>query len=181
MNNPLHVTTLAHMEIEYRACLLFLVDVLIKFGNTEVASASASANSNDTDLLRVLTPLLKLYTGKKSVQMASESIEAIGGTGYMEDSHIPLLLRNSQVHFFTFFFQNFLLVLRSYHFIRLKVFGKELRMFFPTMFGDLLEKTNNPSTFSSKKFPVKFPLNPTTLSQKNSRHLSNPLTLPSKK
>ena len=48
-------------------------------------------------MLRLLTPLLKLYTGKQSIAVCSESIECIGGTGYMEDTGLPALLRDTQV------------------------------------------------------------------------------------
>ena len=48
-------------------------------------------------MLRLLTPLLKLYTGKQSIAVCSESIECVGGTGYMEDTGLPALLRDTQV------------------------------------------------------------------------------------
>jgi len=47
--------------------------------------------------LRLLTPLLKLYTGKQAIAVASEGIESLGGTGYMEDSGVPAILRDAQV------------------------------------------------------------------------------------
>jgi len=33
-------------------------------------------------MLRILTPLLKLYAGKVSIRICSEAIECLGGTGY---------------------------------------------------------------------------------------------------
>jgi alkylation response protein AidB-like acyl-CoA dehydrogenase len=40
---------------------------------------------------------LKLYTAKQAIAIASEGIECLGGTGYMEDTGVPALLRDSQV------------------------------------------------------------------------------------
>jgi hypothetical protein len=48
-------------------------------------------------LLRLLLPITKLVTGKQSVAVASEVLEAFGGAGYVEDTGLPALLRDSQV------------------------------------------------------------------------------------
>lgn len=48
-------------------------------------------------LLRLLTPLVKLTTGRAAVHVASEAIEAFGGAGYVEDTGLPVLLRDAQV------------------------------------------------------------------------------------
>lgn len=48
-------------------------------------------------LTRILTPLSKYGTAKASVWAASECIELVGGNGYIEDSHLPRLLRDAQV------------------------------------------------------------------------------------
>jgi hypothetical protein len=40
---------------------------------------------------------MKLTTGKQSVMVASEVLETFGGAGYVEDTGLPVLLRDSQV------------------------------------------------------------------------------------
>lgn len=40
---------------------------------------------------------MKLTTGKQAVQVASEVLECFGGAGYVEDTGLPMLLRDSQV------------------------------------------------------------------------------------
>jgi acyl-CoA dehydrogenase len=40
-------------------------------------------------LLRLYTPLAKLYTGKKVVALVSEALEMFGGAGYIAD-HAPI-------------------------------------------------------------------------------------------
>jgi len=47
--------------------------------------------------LRILTPILKLYTDKLCVTQTSECLELFGGAGYIEDTGIPLFLRDAQV------------------------------------------------------------------------------------
>jgi hypothetical protein len=48
-------------------------------------------------LLRLLTPLTKLATGKQAIAAISEVIESFGGAGYVEDTGLPQLLRDAQV------------------------------------------------------------------------------------
>ncbi|EFA75651.1 Probable acyl-CoA dehydrogenase [Heterostelium album PN500] len=91
--NQLYISTLAEMEIEYRAGLQFLLNVSLLLGQSECLEKNPKIDS----LLRILTPLSKLYTAKQSILVSSETIECMGGTGYMEDSDIPRLLRDTQV------------------------------------------------------------------------------------
>ncbi len=44
-----------------------------------------------------MTPVLKLFTAKESVSLISEGLEAFGGLGYMENTRIPVILRDAQV------------------------------------------------------------------------------------
>lgn len=86
---------------------------------------SGLATHLDANLLRLLTPVVKLYTGKQvhglyqcnelssrclpsiligdalvlsqAVAVVSEGLESFGGQGYMEDTGLPGLLRDAQV------------------------------------------------------------------------------------
>ena len=58
---------------------------------------SGEATPAELELLRVLTPVCKLTTGKQAVAVASETLEAFGGAGYIEDTGLPELLRDAQV------------------------------------------------------------------------------------
>lgn len=44
-----------------------------------------------------MTPVLKLFTAKEAVALISEGVESFGGVGYMENSRIPVILRDAQV------------------------------------------------------------------------------------
>jgi alkylation response protein AidB-like acyl-CoA dehydrogenase len=90
---PLHVDTLAGLEAEFQGAfhLAFLVVELM--GRDEAGKASTEQKG----LLRLLTPIAKLMTGRQVVHIVSEVIESFGGAGYVEDTGLPLLLRDAQV------------------------------------------------------------------------------------
>lgn len=48
-------------------------------------------------LLRLLTPVAKLYTAKVAMTVTSEGLECFGGQGYIEDTGLPAMLRDAQV------------------------------------------------------------------------------------
>jgi alkylation response protein AidB-like acyl-CoA dehydrogenase len=92
-DQPLHAETLADLEAEHAAAFLLTFRAVELLGRVECGEASAS----ELALLRLLTPLAKLYTGKQAVAVASEALECVGGAGYIEDTGLPRLLRDAQV------------------------------------------------------------------------------------
>jgi hypothetical protein len=90
---PAHLDMLAGLQAEHEAAfqLAFLVVALL--GREETGEASV----RDLELLRLLTPIMKLTTARQTVAGASEACEAFGGAGYVEDTGIPRLLRDAQV------------------------------------------------------------------------------------
>ena len=99
IDHPLHTQTLARMEIETRAATLLVLDVARSLGVLDAAAHSnAESETNKSDLLlRILTPLMKLYTAKQSIACVSEGLESLGGQGYIEDTGYPAYLRDAQV------------------------------------------------------------------------------------
>jgi acyl-CoA dehydrogenase len=93
IEHPLHAATLADMQAEFEAAFQLVFHVSHLLGRSECGIAS----DNELALLRLLTPLAKLWTGKLAVRIASETCEAFGGAGYIEDTGIPQLLRDAQV------------------------------------------------------------------------------------
>ena len=89
----LHADTLAGLEAEAEGALLLAFRLAELTGRREAGVAS----EEEVRLLRVLTPLAKLTTGKQAVAVASEALEAFGGAGYVEDTGLPRLLRDAQV------------------------------------------------------------------------------------
>lgn len=75
----------------HRRCFLFTMKVV------ELLGASENGDQVATNQLRLLTPLLKLYTAKENIKLSSEVLECFGGVGYIEDSGIPKFYRDAQV------------------------------------------------------------------------------------
>lgn len=90
---PLHLDTLAGMQAETEAAFHLAFYVAELTGRSE----AGEINDEETLLLRLLTPVMKLLTGKQAVAVASETLEAFGGAGYVEDTGLPVLLRDAQV------------------------------------------------------------------------------------
>ncbi|HEU5014096.1 MAG TPA: acyl-CoA dehydrogenase family protein [Roseiflexaceae bacterium] len=90
---PLHIDTLATLQAETEGAfhLTFLLVALL--GQEE----AGTIDEESRHLLRLLTSLAKLTTGRQAVAVASEVLEAFGGAGYIEDTGLPVLLRDSQV------------------------------------------------------------------------------------
>jgi alkylation response protein AidB-like acyl-CoA dehydrogenase len=90
---PLHLDTLAGLQAEFEAAFHLAFYVAELTGRSETGEIA----EDDALLLRLLTPVMKLTTGKQAVMVTSEVLEAFGGAGYVEDTGLPVLLRDSQV------------------------------------------------------------------------------------
>jgi len=91
---PLHAQTLADMQAEFEAAFALTFEVAHLLGRVE----HGAAQPHEAALLRLLTPLAKLWTGKMAVKLCSEALECFGGAGYIEDTGLPQLLRDAQVY-----------------------------------------------------------------------------------
>lgn len=92
-DKALHQETLAGLQAEFEAGFQLAFAVVELLGREEAGEADEAQR----ELLRLLTPVAKLLTGKQSVAVLSEVVESFGGAGYVEDTGIPLLLRDAQV------------------------------------------------------------------------------------
>lgn len=93
IHHPLHVITLNELEADFKKCFGLTFFIAHLLGQEEVGEITAS----EKVLLRLLTPIVKLYTAKKAIHISSEVVEMFGGAGYVEDTGIPRLLRDAQV------------------------------------------------------------------------------------
>jgi len=90
---PLHADTLAALEAETWGAFLLAFLLVDLTGRLE----SGLLDDQQRALLRLVTPLTKLITGKQAVGVVSEVVESFGGAGYVEDTGLPQLLRDAQV------------------------------------------------------------------------------------
>ena len=93
IEQPLHQTTLADLRVAHESALQLTFRAVALLGRQEAGTIS----EQETHLLRLLLPVTKLVTGRQAIAGASEALEAFGGAGYIEDTHLPQLLRDSQV------------------------------------------------------------------------------------
>jgi len=94
IEQPLHAQTLADMQAEFEGSFALSFEVAHLLGRVEHGDASPE----EATVLRLLTPLAKLWTGKLAVEICSEALECFGGAGYIEDTGLPQLLRDAQVY-----------------------------------------------------------------------------------
>jgi alkylation response protein AidB-like acyl-CoA dehydrogenase len=90
---PLHADTLAGLQAEFEAGFHLAFRAVALLGREE----HGELQGHEGELLRVITPLAKLTTGRQVVAVTSECLEAFGGAGYVEDTGLPTLLRDAQV------------------------------------------------------------------------------------
>lgn len=92
-DKPLHLDTLAGLQAELEGAFVLTFRVAELLGREE----GGELDEAGVHLLRVLTPVAKLTTARQAVAVTSEVLEAFGGAGYVEDTGLPVLLRDAQV------------------------------------------------------------------------------------
>lgn len=93
IDQPLHQATLAEIRVQHESALQLSFRAVELLGREEAGVITPAEEA----LLRLLLPVTKLVTAKQAVGMASELLEAFGGAGYIEDTGLPVLLRDAQV------------------------------------------------------------------------------------
>lgn len=91
--HPLHVETLASLQVAFEGSFHLVFFAAQLLGKEEAGTATVP----ERKILRLVTPLAKLFTAKLAVASVSEALECFGGAGYVEDTGLPVLLRDSQV------------------------------------------------------------------------------------
>ncbi|MGE5716400.1 MAG: acyl-CoA dehydrogenase family protein [Acidobacteriota bacterium] len=87
----LHLETLADLQAVFEGAFH------LAFRTVELVGRDEDLGKSGADLLRLVTPIAKLTTGKQVVSIASEALECFGGAGYIENTGFPRLLRDAQV------------------------------------------------------------------------------------
>ena len=92
-DHVLHGQALARMEAETRGCTALVLDLARQMGLEDCGDIG----EEDRLLLRLMTPVAKMYTAKAVVATSSEGLECFGGQGYIEETGLPGILRDAQV------------------------------------------------------------------------------------
>lgn len=92
-DHSLHVETLATMRARAAACTELVFHAVELLGKEECGAAG----KEEIQQLQILAPLAKMYAAREAIANASETVEAFGGAGYIENTGVPRLLRDAQV------------------------------------------------------------------------------------
>jgi len=91
-DQPLHQRTLAMLDADQAAVGAATLAMVRELGRVETGHADARP-----ELVRLLTPMIKLGTARDAMAVMPEVLECFGGAGYIEDTGLPQLLRDVQV------------------------------------------------------------------------------------
>lgn len=87
------------MELQYRATSQFTFFCVAMLGRIEALDNNLPQVKNrDIPLLRLLTPILKVWSAKNAFAMSQEAMEAFGGQGYMEETGLGRAMRDVLVN-----------------------------------------------------------------------------------
>jgi putative acyl-CoA dehydrogenase len=91
VEKPLMRNVLADLEIEAEAAVLLMMRLAGAFDRAPIDEA-------ELRLRRILTPLAKYWVTKRCSEVVREALECLGGNGYVEESIMPRLYRESPVN-----------------------------------------------------------------------------------
>jgi hypothetical protein len=81
------------MQVEWEGSFHLSFHLALLLGREETGESA----EGESALLRLLTPVAKLFTAKRAVCLVAEAMESFGGAGYVEDTGIPVLMRDTLV------------------------------------------------------------------------------------
>jgi putative acyl-CoA dehydrogenase len=91
IDKPLMQNVLADLELEVEAATLLMTRLSGAFDRAELDPAERA-------LRRLATPVAKYWVTKRCGEVVRESMECLGGNGYVEESILPRLYRESPVN-----------------------------------------------------------------------------------
>ena len=90
-DQPVMQNVIADIEVEVEAATLMM-------GRLSGAFDRAVADSTEAGFARVATPVAKYWVTKRCSEVVREAMECLGGNGYVEESVMPRLFRESPVN-----------------------------------------------------------------------------------
>jgi putative acyl-CoA dehydrogenase len=88
---PLMTNVLADLALESEAATAAAIRLAHAFEAEE-------SDEHEQHLKRIATPIVKYWTCKRAPQHAAEALECLGGNGYVEESDLPRLFRQSPLN-----------------------------------------------------------------------------------
>jgi putative acyl-CoA dehydrogenase len=91
IDKPLMRNVIADLEVEAEAATLMMVRLAGAFDRAEADPAEAA-------MKRIALPVAKYWVTKRTSEVVREALECLGGNGYVEESIMPRLYRESPVN-----------------------------------------------------------------------------------
>jgi putative acyl-CoA dehydrogenase len=91
LEKPLMRNVIADLEVEAEAAALLMMRLAGAFDR-------AAGDDQEEQLKRILTPVAKFWIAKRCTGVVHEALECLGGNGYVEDSIMPRLFRESPLN-----------------------------------------------------------------------------------
>jgi putative acyl-CoA dehydrogenase len=91
VDQPLMANVLADLALESEAATMMAMRLGRSFD-------TAAHDQQERLLQRLLTPVIKFWTCKRAPQHCAEALECLGGNGYVEESPMPRLFRQSPLN-----------------------------------------------------------------------------------
>ncbi len=91
IEKPLMQNVVADLELEVEAATMLMMRLSGAFDR-------ASLDPAEADFKRLATPIVKYWITKRCSEVVREAMECVGGNGYVEESDLPRLYRESPVN-----------------------------------------------------------------------------------
>lgn len=91
IDKPLMTNVLADLELEVEAATLMMMRLSGAFDRAET-------DPTEEDFRRIATPIAKYWVTKRCTTVVREAMECLGGNGYVEESVMPRLFRESPLN-----------------------------------------------------------------------------------
>ncbi|MGQ0850039.1 MAG: acyl-CoA dehydrogenase family protein [Actinomycetota bacterium] len=91
IDQPAMRNVLADLEVETEAAALLMIRLATAFDRADEDHAEAA-------LRRIMTPVAKFWATKRCTEVVHEALECLGGNGFVEESIMPRLFRESPLN-----------------------------------------------------------------------------------
>ncbi len=91
IEKPAMLNVLADLEVEIETAVLMMMRVAGAFDRAEL-------DDHEAGMKRILTPVVKYWVTKRCSEVVREALECLGGNGYVEESIMPRLYRESPLN-----------------------------------------------------------------------------------
>jgi putative acyl-CoA dehydrogenase len=98
VDKPLMQNVVADLAVESEAATVLAMRLASAVDAVADPNRTATERAHERALRRIALPLAKFWVCKRTPTMVAEALECLGGNGYVEESGMPLLFRESPLN-----------------------------------------------------------------------------------